>query len=165
MRLCKFLNKGLLNLFVRYFLLIFFVNLFSIWPYRFSLTSHLCFIFTFSFIFWISLNLFRSLNSFNGFVLHIVPLGTPVFLVFFIFIIEMIRNFIRPITLRVRLIANVLSGHLLIVLISSIVNIYRLAGILSFLLFTSLVMVELLVSFIQSYIFCTLSCLYYSEIF
>lgn len=98
-------------------------------------------------------------------MIHLIPVGTPFALVFFMFLIELVRNLIRPITLSVRLLANVLSGHLLIVLLSYMVSFFRLTGFFGFFFYSLLVSVELLVSLIQSYIFCTLVCLYYSELF
>jgi F-type H+-transporting ATPase subunit a len=50
---------------------------------------------------------------------HLVPLGTPSVLIPFMVIIELIRTFIRPFTLAVRLTANIIAGHLLLVLLRS----------------------------------------------
>jgi len=50
---------------------------------------------------------------------HLVPLGTPGVLIPFIVFIELIRSIIRPLTLAVRLAANMVAGHLLICLVNS----------------------------------------------
>jgi len=80
-------------------------------------------------------------------------------------IIEIVRRLIRPITLSVRLAANIVAGHLLIALISgpiSILNFFRFFLILSGLLLLTLL--ELAVSFIQAYVFRTLMSLYIIEV-
>jgi len=53
---------------------------------------------------------------------HLVPIGTPPILIPFIVLIELIRTIIRPLTLAVRLTANIIAGHLLLVLLSSLMT-------------------------------------------
>lgn len=59
-------------------------------------------------------------TNLGRFLSHLVPTGTPIFLIRFIVFIELIRNVIRPITLGVRLAANITAGHLLIALLASL---------------------------------------------
>jgi F0F1-type ATP synthase membrane subunit a len=80
-------------------------------------------------------------------------------------IIEIVRRLIRPITLSVRLAANMVAGHLLMALISgpiSVLRFFRFFLILSGLLL--LTVLELAVSFIQAYVFRTLMSLYIIEV-
>ena len=95
---------------------------------------------------------------------HLVPNGTPTALIRFIVIIELIRNFIRSLTLRIRLIANIVSGHLLLTLIGNLIenSSIRIVIILTFIqrILSSL---ELGVAFIQAYVFCILLTLYSNE--
>jgi len=83
----------------------------------------------------------------------------------FIVIIESIRLFIRPITLAIRLTANIIAGHLLISLIGSSGQSLRII-ILSIILSIQilLVILEIAVAFIQSYVFTILRTLYRREI-
>ena len=74
-------------------------------------------------------------------------------------VIEIIRMVIRPITLRVRMIANILAGHLLMILLAGMVEHLGSAFPLYILLNT----VELFVACIQSYIFIVIISLYYSD--
>lgn len=96
---------------------------------------------------------------------HLVPVGTPRFLIPIIVIIETIRNIIRPITLSIRLAANIVAGHLLLTLLGSqgpnliIINLILLiVGIILLLL------LEVAVACIQSYVFTILSSLYLNEL-
>lgn len=93
-------------------------------------------------------------------LIHFVPEGTPVFLIWFLFCVELVRNVIRSVTLMVRLLANILAGHLLIILLSQIVFSYYFFA----LFYIGLNLVELFVSLIQAYIFITMISLYFSEI-
>merc|ERR1712110_286465 len=89
----------------------------------------------------------------SRFLSHLVPSGTPGPLIPLIVLIELVRNFIRPITLSVRLAANIVAGHLLISLVNS--------GSLNF--SALLFFLEVAVAFIQGYVFRTLRIMYISE--
>jgi len=67
-----------------------------------------------SLIIWSLIILFLLVLNFKSFIAHLVPLGTPGVLTSFIVLVELVRNLIRPITLSVRLMANIVAGHLLI---------------------------------------------------
>jgi F-type H+-transporting ATPase subunit a len=96
---------------------------------------------------------------------HLVPQRTPGPLIPFIVLIETIRNIIRPGTLAVRLIANIVAGHLLITLLgnqTAVASNFILIG----LILTQIILLTLesAVAIIQSYVFAVLSTLYAREI-
>ena len=96
---------------------------------------------------------------------HLVPQGTPRLLMPFIVLIERIRNIIRPGTLAVRLIANIMAGHLLLTLLGGTGP--SLTSYLLVLLFVAQVLLLLLesaVAVIQSYVFAVLRTLFAREI-
>jgi F-type H+-transporting ATPase subunit a len=96
---------------------------------------------------------------------HLVPQGTPAILMMFIVLIETIRNIIRPLTLAVRLTANIIAGHLLITLIgnqAAVRSIITLLGVIN--AFILLTILEMAVAFIQAYVFAVLLTLYVNEI-
>merc|ERR1712141_132357 len=115
---------------------------------------------------FISIFLFISVFlNLGRFLAHLVPLGTPYALMPFMVVIELVRRIIRPLTLSVRLAANIVAGHLLMVLVRSPITTIRLnfiALVISALLL--LIMLELAVSFIQAYVFSTLISLYVIEV-
>ena len=96
---------------------------------------------------------------------HLIPSGTPVALVGLIILIEFVRRIIRPATLIFRLTANMIAGHLLLVLLSGrapcasfvVVSVVLRSLIL-------LLALEVGVSFIQAYVFYLLSSLYLSDL-
>jgi F-type H+-transporting ATPase subunit a len=97
----------------------------------------------------------------------LVPQGTPPILIPFIVCIETIRNVIRPLTLAVRLAANIIAGHLLLTLLGNTGPIIINSTILIQILILSqilLLILELAVSVIQSYVFAVLTTLYSREV-
>lgn len=171
-RLFKFLReffssikpKGLRNIALAYlntlFLLIFFFNLFSIVSFNFAFTRQVRTVITFGLTLWLRFLAFHIAHNMKGFLSHCVPEGCPLPLTFFLFLIELVRSIIRPITLTVRLTANILAGHLLIILLSKLVLSIRFLAPLYILLN----IVEFFVSLIQAYILVTMLTLYYREI-
>lgn len=98
---------------------------------------------------------------------HLVPKGTPPVLIPFMVIIERVRLYIRPVTLSVRLIVNIIAGHLLLGLMrdaASSDNMSYIAAIIILSFQCILVLLELFVSYIQSYVFMLLAGLYRSEL-
>jgi F-type H+-transporting ATPase subunit a len=96
---------------------------------------------------------------------HIVPLGTPGILIPFIVLIETVSNLIRPGTLAVRLAANMIAGHLLLVLLGNQGPSVS-SSILAILIFTQILLLTLesAVAVIQSYVFAVLATLYSREV-
>lgn len=147
---------------VTLFIRILIFNTLGIFPYIFTLTRHLRVTLSIALPIWLSYILFNLIRQTKSFFCHLVPLGTPPYLIPIIVLIESVRLLIRPITLSVRLVANIVAGHLLISLISSInsyfINIYRYLGQLL------LNILELAVAGIQAYVFIILLSLYVSEV-
>nr|YP_010272359.1 ATP synthase F0 subunit 6 [Phlogotettix cyclops]UKE80356.1 ATP synthase F0 subunit 6 [Phlogotettix cyclops] len=149
---------------VSLFMYILINNIMGLMPYVFTASAHLVFSLTLALTIWISLMLFGWINKTNSMFTHLVPVGTPTPLMPFMVMIESISNFIRPGSLAVRLSANMIAGHLLMSLLgNNLVSNFPLMLIMMW-LFMGLMMFELAVAFIQSYVFMTLSTLYSSEI-
>jgi len=95
---------------------------------------------------------------------HLVPQSTPPALISFMVLIETISSLIRPITLSVRLAANMIAGHLLLTLLgnqTAVRGIILIPGMLFAQI--ALLVLECAVAIIQSYVFIVLSSLYASE--
>nr|YP_010329405.1 ATP synthase F0 subunit 6 [Haemaphysalis campanulata]UNO53836.1 ATP synthase F0 subunit 6 [Haemaphysalis campanulata] len=156
-------SKNILFL-ISVFISILFSNLMGLFPYVFTASSHLIFTMCLAFPIWMSMIIFSILNKFNKLMSHLVPLGSPIFLSFFMVFIETISNLIRPITLSVRLMANMISGHLLIHLLSSFALINNLMILITIPVMILLMVLETAVAIIQSFVFVTLISLYVNEV-
>lgn len=158
-------NNNFNLIFITLFIFILLNNFIGLFPYIFSRTRHLLLNLTIALPLWLSLLIFGWVNKTNHIFIHLVPQRTPITLIPFIVCIETIRNLIRPITLTVRLTANIIAGHLLLTLLGNIGN--SLNNILiPILLFTQLLLLilESAVAIIQSYVFSVLITLYAREI-
>jgi len=146
-------------------LFIFLNNFLGLTPYVFTASRHLRFTFPLSLRFWRGYLFYSAFLNARAFLRHLVPLGTPVALVPFIVLIELISSVIRPITLAVRLAANIIAGHLLLVLTRVIIpKIRSLIFLLAFLGLLLLIFLEFAVAFIQRYVFIRLKSLYIREV-
>lgn len=140
-------------------------NILGLFPYIFTSTRHLSLTLTLRLPLWAAFMIFGWFNHMKHIFAHLVPQRTPTALIPFIVLIESIRNIIRPLTLAVRLIANMVAGHLLITLLGN------QTAVSSNLILTSLILTQILlltlesaVAFIQSYVFAVLSTLYSREV-
>nr|QHQ98474.1 ATP synthase subunit 6 [Quadristernoseta cf. longigynium XFX-2019] len=159
-------NKTMKNIimFFSLFWMILMMNLLSLYPYIFTTTSHLSTTLILALPMWLSLMLYGWVNMTNHMFIHLVPLSTPMMLSFFMVLIETVSNIIRPITLSVRLTANLIAGHLLMSLMSSIYENYQILYPFLSPMLMMLTTLEYAVAMIQSYVFITLMSLYLTEI-
>nr|YP_010872918.1 ATP synthase F0 subunit 6 [Pheidole fervida]WGV34117.1 ATP synthase F0 subunit 6 [Pheidole fervida] len=146
-------------------IMIFFNNFLGLFPYIFTSSSHMSFCMSLSLSLWLGMMMYSIINYLNNLLTHLTPQGTPTLLMPFMVIIESISLIIRPITLSIRLTANMIAGHLLLSLLGSsgqlicsiiLMNIMMFSQILLFIL-------EISVSMIQAYVFAILSTLYSSD--
>nr|YP_010726222.1 ATP synthase F0 subunit 6 [Augomonoctenus smithi]WDY84671.1 ATP synthase F0 subunit 6 [Augomonoctenus smithi] len=158
-------NKGSTLMFLCLFMMILFVNFLGLLSYIFTGSSHLSFSLTLAFPMWLSFMIFGWMNNTNIMFIHLVPQSTPPTLMPFMVLIESISNFIRPITLSVRLTANMIAGHLLMTLLSSM-STYLSPSKTFIVIFIqiTLLSLEFAVAIIQAYVFMVLMTLYSSEV-
>nr|YP_010147601.1 ATP synthase F0 subunit 6 [Seladonia aeraria]QQS74772.1 ATP synthase subunit 6 [Seladonia aeraria] len=138
------------------------LNLLSLMPYIFTPSSHLSINLSLSLSLWVSFMMYGWIINTNKMFIHLLPMNTPGPLMIFMILIESISNFIRPWTLAIRLSANMLAGHLLLSLLGSTLENMPYMLIL-FLIQNLLMILEIAVSIIQSYVFSILSLLYFNE--
>ena len=157
--------SGTIFIYISMFFFIIFSNFIGLIPYIFTGTRHLSLTLCLSLPLWIGRILWSIIFQYNNLLAHLVPTGTPRFLIPVMVIIETVRNIIRPATLAIRLAANIVAGHLLLTLLGSqgpnlggIALIGLIVGLLLLLL------LEVAVACIQSYVFTILRSLYTNEI-
>lgn len=156
---------GTIYIYISIFFFIIFSNFIGLFPYIFTRTSHLRITLTISLPLWIGRMILSIIYQYNNLFSHLVPLGTPRFLIPIIVIIETVSNIIRPFTLAIRLAANIVAGHLLLTLLGSQgphLNIINLSFLFIFLYL--LLILEIAVACIQSYVFIILNSLYLNEL-
>nr|QPC56426.1 ATP synthase F0 subunit 6 [Nepanthia sp. M04] len=148
------------------FLLILSINTLGLLPYTFTTTSHISLTYSIGFPLWMSVNLLGFYLTFNNRLSHLVPQGTPPFLIPLMIIIETISLLAQPIALGLRLAANLTAGHLLIYLLStaiwSLTNTPSIAS-LAMIIFTLLFLLEIGVACIQAFVFSALINFYLSQ--
>lgn len=158
-------KKGHTFLFIVLFVYIMFNNLLGLLPYVFTASRHLSLTLALALPLWLGFMFYGWLNNTKHILAHCVPLGTPGILMPFMVLIETISNVIRPGTLAVRLAANMIAGHLLLVLLgnqgpnlaSALLRVLLVVQI-------ALLTLESAVAVIQSYVFAVLATLYSSEV-
>lgn len=154
--------RGSSLMFLRILTVILFNNFFGLMPYVFTSSSHLIFSLRLALPTWLAFIIFGWLNRTNSILSHLVPFGTPLILMPLIVVIETTRNLIRPGSLAVRLSANIIAGHLLISLLGS--NSRFIIVLILLIMFIIMILFEIAVRIIQSYVFITLLSLYSREI-
>jgi len=148
------------------FTIILLANFAGLLPYVFPGSGHLVFAFSFALPLWLGHVAYRWLMQPQIILAHLVPTGSPNLLMPFIVLIELVRSIIRPLTLSVRLVANIVAGHLLLTLLSLActpeANVLILVTVL--LALVGLSCLETAVATIQAYVFRVLSVLYIREV-
>nr|YP_010381687.1 ATP synthase F0 subunit 6 [Pseudosymplanella nigrifasciata]UDL72062.1 ATP synthase F0 subunit 6 [Pseudosymplanella nigrifasciata] len=137
-------------------------NFLGLFPYIFTPTSHISISMSISLPLWTMLMIYGWMNFSNSMFKHLLPIGTPSAIMPMMIIIETTGNFIRPVSLSVRLTANMIAGHLLMTLLGDMNSIKMIMLIMPMQIM--LILFESAISIIQAYVFSTLITLYSSEI-
>nr|YP_010373084.1 ATP synthase F0 subunit 6 [Teredorus hainanensis]UPH84295.1 ATP synthase F0 subunit 6 [Teredorus hainanensis] len=158
-------NKGSEIIFIAVFTIIMIYNFMGLFPYIFTSTSHMVSTLSLALPMWLGINMFGWLKKTNHMFEHLVPMGTPTLLMPFMVCIETISSLIRPMTLAIRLAANMIAGHLLLTLMGNTSNKINEILLLSMIFLQMiLLMLESAVAIIQGYVFSVLMTLYSSEV-
>merc|ERR1719247_3915671 len=131
------------------------INFIGLTPYTFTPSRRISLTLGIAVCVWIFIEIGFLFKAIKRFLAHLVPAGTPDVLIPLIVVIELVRNFIRPITLSVRLAANIVAGHLLIRLVNG-GSLSLTTGPVIVLSGVVLIVLEVSVAFIQGYVFSTL---------
>nr|YP_009987561.1 ATP synthase F0 subunit 6 [Perkinsiella saccharicida]QBZ38034.1 ATP synthase F0 subunit 6 [Perkinsiella saccharicida] len=157
-----YFNKQIITILKSIFLMTIIINLMGLTPYVFTPTSHLSISMALGLPLWISFMTFSWKNYTNLMFTHLLPMNTPPLIAPFMVVVESLSNLIRPISLSVRLTANMIAGHLLMTLLGNINSIKSMPMLL--ILQMILLTFEISVAFIQAYVFTILMTMYSSEI-
>ena len=146
------------------FIFVLFCNMVGMLPYSFTVTSHIIVTLAFAMFIFIGVTIL-------GFVIHgfkylkiFVPSGVPMVLLPIIMIIEIISYLSRPVSLSVRLFANMMAGHTMLKVFGGfVISLGLVAGWLPLTFSVALTGLEILVAFLQAYVFAFLTCIYLND--
>ena len=146
------------------FIFVLFCNMVGMLPYSFTVTSHIIVTLAFALFIFIGVTIL-------GFVIHgfkylkiFVPSGVPMVLLPIIMIIEIISYLSRPVSLSVRLFANMMAGHTMLKVFGGfVISLGLVAGWLPLTFSVALTGLEILVAFLQAYVFAILTCIYLND--
>ena len=138
-------------------------NMIGMIPYSFTFTSHIIVTFVLAAVVFIGVTVIGLIkHKMHFFSFFIIP-GLPIYMLPLLLPIEIISYLSRPISLSVRLFANMLAGHTLLKVFAGFVVSMGLAGILPLAFIVALTGLEILIAFLQAYVFAILTCLYIND--
>ena len=152
------------------FMFILVANIIGLIPYTFTVTSHIIITAALALLVFVTVLVYgfykNGLHFFNLFV----PKGIPIYILPLIVFIEVLSFLSRPISHSVRLFANMLAGHITLKVFASFITLLGGLGIfgifgaaLPLALVVALTALELLVAFLQAYVFAILTCIYLND--
>ncbi len=146
------------------FMFVLFCNMFGMIPYTFTVTSHIIVTFVLAIFIFIGVTIIGFIKHGIGYLKLFVPSGVPVVLLPLIIVIEIISYLSRPISLSVRLFANMMAGHTMMKVFGGfVVSLGIVGGWLPLSFSVALTGLEILVAFLQAYVFAILTCIYLND--
>jgi F-type H+-transporting ATPase subunit a len=151
------------------FMFILFGNLLGMMPYSFTFTSHIVVTFVMAIVVFLGVTLLGFIKHGAHFFTFFVPPGVSILLWPLMIPIEIISYLSRPVSLAVRLFANMTAGHTMLKVFAGFVpalgatEFFVLPGLLPLGFVVALSGLEILIAFLQAYVFTVLTCLYISD--
>jgi F-type H+-transporting ATPase subunit a len=152
------------------FMFVLIANLIGLIPYTFTVTSHIIVTFALSALVILTVIIYGVYRHGAHFLNLFVPSGVSIWLLPLLVLIEIISFVSRPISLSVRLFANMLAGHITLKVFGGFVAMLLASGTwavilapLPFAMTVALTALELLVAFLQAYVFAILTCVYLND--
>jgi F-type H+-transporting ATPase subunit a len=152
------------------FMFILVANIIGLIPYTFTVTSHIIITAALALLVFVTVLVYGFYKNGLGFFRLFVPQGIPIYILPLIVFIEVLSFLSRPISHSVRLFANMLAGHITLKVFASFITLLGglgIAGIagatLPLAMVVALTALELLVAFLQAYVFAILTCIYLND--
>ena len=138
-------------------------NLFGMVPYGFTFTSHIIVTFTMAMMVFLGVTVIALIKHKLHFFTFFMPPGVPLIMAPLLVPIEIISYLSRPISLSVRLFANMLAGHTLLKVFAGFVVALGLFGVFPLLFVIALTALEIVIALLQAFVFTILTCLYLND--
>jgi F-type H+-transporting ATPase subunit a len=153
------------------FMFILVSNVIGIIPYTFTVSSHVIVTAAFALLVFFTVVVYGFYKNGLRLLKIFVPAGIPIYILPLVVVIEIISFLSRPLSHSVRLFANMLAGHITLkvfagftaLLGTSLGAIGWIAGVVPLALTVALIALELLVAFLQAYVFAVLTCIYLND--
>ena len=146
------------------FMFVLVLNLLGMIPYTFTVTSHIIVTFALAAFIFLAVTAIGFWKHGAKFLKFFVPSGVPVVMLPLLVVIEVISYLTRPISLSVRLFANMMAGHTMLKVFGSfVVALGFLGGWAALAFMVAFTGLEILVAFLQAYVFAILTCIYLND--
>jgi F-type H+-transporting ATPase subunit a len=152
------------------FMFVLVANLFGMIPYFFTVTSHIVVTAALALLVIFTVTIYGFYKNGVHFLKLFVPKGIPLLILPLVTAIEVISFLSRPLSLAVRLFANMLAGHItlkvfagFVVTLTSLGAFGFLGALLPLIMVVGLTALEFLVAFLQAYVFTILTCIYLND--
>jgi F-type H+-transporting ATPase subunit a len=152
------------------FMFILVLNVIGIIPYTFTVTSHIIITVALALLVFFTVLVYGFWKHGLKFLRLFVPSGIPIYILPLVTFIEVMSFLSRPVSHSVRLFANMLAGHITLKVFGGFVTMLGALGVLGWLgaviplgLTVALTALELLVAFLQAYVFAILTCIYLND--
>jgi F-type H+-transporting ATPase subunit a len=152
------------------FMFILAVNMIGMIPYAFTVTSHIIITVSLALLVFLTVVIYGFWKNGLRFFKLFVPSGIPIYILPLVVLIEVMSFISRPVSHSVRLFANMLAGHITLKVFAGFVTMLGAFGFLGWLgatlplaLTVALTALELLVAFLQAYVFTILTCIYLND--
>jgi F-type H+-transporting ATPase subunit a len=152
------------------FMFIMISNFIGIVPYTFTVSSHLIVTVALALVVFFTVLFYGLYKNGLKFFKIFVPSGVPIAILPLVMFIEILSFFLRPVSHSVRLFANMLAGHIALKVFASFIGMLGALGFLGWAgavlplgLTMALTALELLVAFLQAYVFAILTCIYLND--
>jgi len=140
------------------------MNMLGMVPYGFTVTSHIIVTVALALVVFIGVTVIGIIKNGTKFIGLFVPSGVPIWLLPLLVPIEILSYLVRPFSLSVRLFANMMAGHTMLKVFAGFVVAMGFVGgwapLLFMVAFTGL---EVLIAFLQAFVFAVLSCIYLND--
>jgi F-type H+-transporting ATPase subunit a len=146
-------------------------NLIGIIPYTFTVSSHIIVTAALALLVFFTVLIYGLYKNGLKFFKIFVPSGVPIYVLPLVVFIEVLSFFLKPVSHSVRLFANMLAGHIALKVFAGFVAMLGVSlgaigwigGIAPLSLTIALTALELLVAFLQAYVFAILTCIYLND--
>ena len=145
------------------FMFVLFGNFLGMIPYTFTFTSHIIVTFGLALMVFLTVTVIAFARHGFHFFAFFLPEGTPLAMAPMVIALEILSYFIRPVSLSIRLFANMMAGHTMLKVFGMFVIALGIFGVLPFAVNVALTLFEFLVAALQAYVFTILTCLYLKD--